>query len=82
MPGGMDRVIFIVRADRVDLYEALKSAFAREHEVEVVLERRSAVNRRQEMAHSSDRRGVDRRARPAVDAELRERGWSLVRRSP
>jgi hypothetical protein len=78
----MDRVIFIVRADRVDLYEALKSAFAREHEVEVVLERRSAVNRRQEMGHASDRRGVDRRARPAVDAELRERGWSLVRRSP
>jgi hypothetical protein len=77
----MDRVIFIVRADRVDLYEALKSAFAREHEVEVVLERRAAVNRRQELPHSSDRRGVDRRARPAVDAELRERGWSLVRRS-
>ncbi len=78
----MDRLIFIVRADRVDLYEALKTAFAREHEVEVVLERRSGLNRRpQEVPHSGDRRGVDRRARPAVDAEIRERGWSLVRRS-
>lgn len=78
----MDRLIFIVRADRVDLYEALRTAFAREHEVEVVLERRSGLNRRQEHPHLGDRRGVDRRARPAVDAEIRERGWSLVRRSP
>ncbi len=77
---GMDRVIFIVRADRVDLYEALRTAFAREHEVEVVLERRGP-SRRQDLSHQADRRGVDRRARPAVDAELRERGWSLVRRT-
>jgi hypothetical protein len=77
----MDRVIFIVRADRVDLYEALKTAFAREHEVEVVLERRGPTRRQQDLSHQADRRGVDRRARPAVDAEIRERGWSLVRRA-
>jgi len=77
----MDRLIFIVRADRVDLYEALRTAFAREHDVEVVLERRSGLNRRQDSPHAGDRRGVDRRARPAIDAEIRERGWSLVRRS-
>ncbi|HEY7363351.1 MAG TPA: hypothetical protein VIE37_04520 [Methylomirabilota bacterium] len=78
----MDRLIFIVRADRLDLFEALKTAFAREHDVEVVLERRSGLNRRpQELPHAGDRRGVDRRARPAVDAEIRERGWSLVRRA-
>jgi hypothetical protein len=77
----MDRVIFIVRADRVDLYEALKTAFAREHEVEVVLERRALTRRQQDLSHQADRRGVDRRARPAVDAEIRERGWSLVRRA-
>jgi hypothetical protein len=78
----MDRLIFIVRADRTDLYQALRAAFARELEVEVVLERRSGVNRRQHsLPHPTERRGVDRRARPAVDAEIRERGWSLVRRS-
>jgi hypothetical protein len=78
----MDRLIFIVRADRVDLYEGLKAAFAREHDVEVVLERRSGINRRQRnLPHGPERRGVDRRARPAVDAEIRDRGWSLVRRT-
>lgn len=76
----MDRIVFVVRADRVDLYEALRAAFARELDVEVLVDRRSmSTRRRHALGHEPDRRRFDRRLRPHVDSEIKQRGWTVVR---
>lgn len=79
----MDRLIFVVRQDRRDLYDRLQALLAREPNVEIVLDRRSGTNRRlRDLPSNPDRRRVDRRFRERVDAEIRERGWSVIRVSP
>ncbi len=76
----MDRIVFVVRADRTDLYEALRSAFARELDVEVLVDRRTLPTRRRRAAsHEPDRRRFDRRLRPNVNGEVKQRGWAVVR---
>ncbi|MGH7392879.1 MAG: hypothetical protein ACREM3_26015 [Candidatus Rokuibacteriota bacterium] len=76
----MDRVVFVVRADRTELYEALRAAFARELDVEVLVDRRAVPTRRRRGgSHEPDRRRFDRRLRPQVDGELKQRGWAVVR---
>jgi hypothetical protein len=75
--------VFIVRPDRRDLYEALTTALGHEVEVEVRFDRRGDPDRRQrEAAAGPDRRHVERRRRPELDAELLERGWTLLRVPP
>jgi hypothetical protein len=75
----MDRLIFLVRRDRRDLFESLQRSFADEKDVEVILDRRIANRRQEDAEHSRERRRADRRVRPAVYAEVRERGWSVAR---
>lgn len=76
----MDRVVFVVRADRTELYEALRKAFARELDVEVLVDRRALPTRRRRAArHEPDRRRFDRRLRLQVDGEIKQRGWAVVR---
>ncbi len=75
----MDRLLFVIRHDRTDLYKALVSAFGGEPHVEVILDRRRMIRRREGSGHRLERRRWDRRIRPAVDVEIRERGWSVVR---
>lgn len=76
----MDRIVFVVRADRIELYEALRAAFARELDVEVLIDRRSTSTRRRHAAtHEPDRRRFDRRLRPQTDGEVKTRGWTVVR---
>ena len=72
--------MFVVRADRTDLYEALRSAFARELDVEILVDRRTMPTRRRQAAsHETDRRRFDRRLRPQVDGEVKQRGWAVIR---
>lgn len=79
----MDRIVFIVRADRTELYEALRTAFARELDVEVLVDRRGTPTRRRHaMGHEPDRRRFDRRLRPQTDGEVKTRGWTVVRVTP
>lgn len=75
----MDRLVFVIRQNRTKLYETLTSAFAVEPRVEVILDRRRTSRRREGSGHHPERRRWDRRMRPAIDVEVRERGWSVVR---
>lgn len=75
----MDRVVFIIRPDRLDLFDALARAFAGEVRVEVILERRVGPRRKGDVGHPAERRRWDRRRRPRVNRDIRERGWSVVR---
>jgi len=76
----LDRLLFIVRRDRRALFEALNKALAGEPEVEVRLDRRTDhPRRRQEAPRESERRQIERRSREDLDAEIRERGWSVLR---
>jgi hypothetical protein len=54
------------------LYDYVRQRFAGEDNVEVILDRRNGRERRVERANRSvERRAVERRTRPAVDAALR-----------
>lgn len=76
----MDRLIFVVRPDRRELYERLRALLGGEPAVEIVIDRRSGASRRlRELSMEPERRRVDRRFRQRVDAEIRERGWSVIR---
>jgi hypothetical protein len=76
----VDRIVFVVRGDRLELYEALRAAFARELDVEVLIDRRGTPTRRRHATtHDPDRRRFDRRLRPQTDGEVKTRGWTVVR---
>ena len=73
------RLVFIVSRDRMDLYERLRQALIREPDVDLILDRRAADRRVGDSAFDAERRGRQRRERRAVDAEVRECGWAVVR---
>jgi hypothetical protein len=75
----MDRIIFVVRQDRAELYGLLQKAFAHDQQVEVILERRRLVTRRRAQRPSlPERRQFNRRFR-RVEGEVAARGWTVVR---
>jgi hypothetical protein len=73
------RLVFIVSRDRMDLYEKLRQALIREPDVDLILDRRGADRRVGDTAFDRERRGRQRRQRLAVDAEVRECGWAVVK---
>ena len=73
------RLVFIVSRDRLDLYEKLREALIREPDVDLILERREADRRLADSPIDQERRGRQRRQRLAVDAEVREFGWAVVK---
>ena len=73
------RLVFIVSPTRMDLYDRLRTALIREPDVDLILDRRVADRRVVESAIERERRGGQRRGRRAVDAEVRECGWAVVR---
>ncbi len=72
------RHLLIVARDRIRLYEQLRRAFAGNHSVHVLLDRRHRERRQGQGEPATERRRDDRRARPGIDAQLRTIGWSLV----
>jgi len=75
----MDRLLFVVAAERRELYEALRRALAAERDVEVILDRRLKKRRGREEPPAADRRRSSRRAHGREELEVRTRGWTVVR---
>jgi hypothetical protein len=73
------RLVFIVSHTRPDLYEKLRQALIREPDVDLILDRRSADRRLADSPIEQERRGRQRRERLAVDAEVRDCGWTVVK---
>lgn len=73
------RLVFIVSSKRMDLYERLREALIREPDVDLILDRRVADRRFADSAIERERRGGQRRAARAADAEVREWGWAVLR---
>jgi hypothetical protein len=63
----------------MDLYEKLRQALIREPDVDLILDRRASDRRLGDSAFDRERRGRQRRERLAVDAEVRECGWAVVK---
>ena len=72
------RLAFVVSPKRLDLYEKLREALIREPDVDLILDRRVADRRATDSPIERERRGGQRRLE-AVDAELREYGWAVIR---
>jgi hypothetical protein len=77
-PAALPRLMFIVAARRPDLYAKLKLALESEPRVEVHLDRRVGQQSAGGTA-VTDRRRAERRQRAAIDAEIRDRGWAVVK---
>lgn len=58
----MERHLFIVARQRPDVYAVLSREFAREREVEVILDRRIGDRRQGEASVPADRRQAERRS--------------------
>ena len=76
------RLLFIVRADRPELYESLRRTFRGDDTVEIVRDRRRADRRRARRAAaanaSREHRTIERRKSPELDRQLRARGYAVV----
>jgi hypothetical protein len=70
--------LFVVARSRPELYEYLKSRYAGDAGVAVVLDRRLAPRRRRPLPAAAERRRADRRARPEVDAQLAATALAVV----
>jgi hypothetical protein len=75
----LPRLLFIVSTRRADLYAKLMVALGSEPNVEVMLDRRLGQRRSVALGSPSERRREDRRRREAIDAEIRDRGWAVVK---
>jgi hypothetical protein len=80
--GDGPRYVLVIARERTDLYEALRVAFAGQHVIRLVLDRRKG-DRRQLSSHAGpERRRRDRRRRADVERQLRSHGCALVTYSP
>jgi hypothetical protein len=74
------RSLILVARDRRDLFEYLQQKFLTEVGIEVRYEQRGSERRQQKVVKPVERRRRDRRAKPALDAELRRFGFAIVNR--
>ena len=75
------RQLVVVSRQHADLYVYLRDRFATSRadiEVEIILDRRLGERRRESAPVPVQRRHQDRRHRPDVDAQLRERSHVVV----
>jgi len=75
----MDRLLFVVAPERRDLYEALRQVLAAERGVEVILDRRVRKRRGRDEPPAAERRRTSASSRAHEDAEVRARGFTVVR---
>jgi len=73
------RRLVIVARDEQELHAWLVRKFAGEPGVEIVCDRRRGERRTRPTGLLVERRRSERRRRSDMDAELRARGWALVR---
>ena len=77
------RHLLIISRYHPGLYEYVRTRFAREDNVEVVLDRRRGRDRRAAALEAGvERRSSDRRVRPQVDAALRMESMQFVTVAP
>jgi len=74
----MARPLVIVSRQHPDLYVSLSQRFSGEARVEVILDRRLADRRREDISAHVERRRRDRRSRPDIDAQLQVRSHVIV----
>jgi hypothetical protein len=74
----MARRLVVVSRQHPDLYVYLRDRFAGEVDIEVVLDRRLVERRLEPVSDELERRYRGRRARPDLDAQLRERSLVIV----
>ena len=76
------RLLFIVRADRPELYESLRRTFRDDDTVEVVQDRRHddrrGVRRGERANAAREQRTTERRKSAELDRQLRTRGYAVV----
>jgi hypothetical protein len=70
----MPRFLYVVARDRRDLLERLRAEFAHQHDVAVIMDRRSGERRQDPTGHPVDLRRGERRTQPELDADLRVSG--------
>jgi hypothetical protein len=75
------KILFVVKRDRLDLYDDLKRSFAGETAVEVVLDRRHRERRRESRPPRVEHRANERRIR-TVSRTLESNSFAVVRRLP
>lgn len=73
------RLVFIVSRTRMDLYDRLREALIREPDVDLILDRRQRDRRLASSSVERERRGGERRQQRAIDAEVRQCGWVVLR---
>lgn len=74
----MGRELFIVSRERPELYRYLSQTFADADKVVVIWDRRMSERRGPPKDAVPERRRRDRRARPAVDEEIRAVGYAFL----
>ncbi|MBI4635504.1 MAG: hypothetical protein HY727_04055 [Candidatus Rokubacteria bacterium] len=75
----MERLLFVVSQERRDLYEVLRKLLMNEKGVDLILDRRVMKRRQRDEPPAAERRRFGRRARSLEEAEVRWRGWTVVR---
>jgi hypothetical protein len=73
-------VVLIVSRSEPALFDYVRQSFAREPEVEVIVDRRHTERRQREAPAPLERRQSARR-RHSVEEYLRAQGWAVVRRA-
>jgi hypothetical protein len=74
----MARTLYVIARRDPELYQYLRERFASDLAVDVVLDRRLTERRQRYIPRQSERRRIDRRRRPEVDAELQSRSHAIV----
>lgn len=73
----MARLVFIVSRHRPELFNFLKREFARNDDVDVLVDRRLGERRLQPMPVNREERIADRRLEH-IDDRLRSLGWAVI----
>jgi len=74
----MARNVVVVSRHHPDLYVYLRVQFAADADAAVILDRRLAERRREQVPTGTERRRRDRRSHPEVDVQLRARSHVIV----
>ena len=75
----MPETLFIVRRDLPEIQTYLCQAFAREHDIVVIFDRRTRMRRQRDEARTREHRLGSRRRLERVRYDLQSAGYAIVR---